>query len=79
MQFTTPLLSDVTVHLIGGPREWSGLRTSTLGRSYPLTKGLTGLNRTSASSSKADVRNVRVGTGLYGCFWPKADIQTEMI
>jgi len=44
------------------------------GRSYPLTKGLTGLNRTSASSSKADIRNVRVGTGLYGCLWPEAAV-----
>ncbi len=49
--------------------------TAASGRSYPLTKGLTGLNRTSASSPKADVRNVRVGTGLYGCLWPKADIR----
>jgi len=25
---------------------------------------------------KADVQNVRVGTGLYGCLWPKADGQS---
>ena len=25
--------------------------------------------------SKADVQNVRIGTNLNGCFWPKADIQ----
>ena len=46
-----------------------------IGRYYPLTKGLTGLNRTSASSSKAGVQTVRVWVELYGCFWqPKADV-----
>ncbi len=33
-----------------------------VGRSYPLTKGSTGLNRTSVSSSKAAVQNVGVET-----------------
>ncbi len=47
------------------------------GRSYPLTKGLTGLNRTSASSSKADVQNVRARGRPDVCLWPKADIETE--
>ncbi len=41
------------------------------GRSYPLTKGLTGLNRTSASSSKADVQSVRIGVGLMAAFGRK--------
>ncbi len=74
MQFTTPLLSDVTVYLIREPRVWRGLRTSTLGRTCPLTKGLTGLNRTSASSSKADVQNVRIGTEPNVRLWPKAAV-----
>ncbi len=45
------------------------------GRSYSLTKGLTGLNQTSASSSKADVQNVRIGVELNVCLWPKADVR----
>jgi len=24
---------------------------------------------------KADIQNVRIGAGLYGCFWPKADVR----
>ncbi len=26
---------------------------------------------------KADIQNLRIGAGLYGCLWPKADIRTE--
>jgi len=26
---------------------------------------------------KADIQNMRVETELYGCLWPKADIETE--
>ncbi len=26
---------------------------------------------------KADIQNVRIGPGLYGCLWPNADIETE--
>ncbi len=48
-----------------------------IGRSYPLTKGLMGLDRTSASSSKADVQNVGIGVELNVRLWPKADIRTE--
>ncbi len=44
------------------------------GRSYPLTKGLTGLNRASASSSKADVQNVGIGVELNVRLWPKAAV-----
>ncbi len=50
------------------------IRMAGIGRSYPLTKGLTGLNRISASSSKADVQNVRARGRPDVCFWPKADI-----
>ncbi len=28
---------------------------------------------------KADVQNVRVGTELDGCFWPKADIHEQCL
>ena len=28
---------------------------------------------------KADIQNVRVGTELYGCFWPLADIESECV
>ena len=48
---------------------------ATNGRSYPLTKGLTGLNRTSASFSKADVQNVGIGVELNVCLWPKAAVR----
>jgi len=47
---------------------------ATNGRSYPLTKGLRGLNRTFASFSKADVQNVGIGVELNVRFWPKAAV-----
>ncbi len=53
------------------------MRPTAPGRSYPLTKGLTGLNWTSAVASKADVQNVRVGVEPNVCLWPLADVRTE--
>jgi len=49
--------------------------TTASGRSYPLTKGLMGLNRTSAAFSKAAVQNARVGVELNVRLWPKADVR----
>ncbi len=45
-----------------------------IGRTCPLRRFLTWRNRTSASSPKADIQNIRPGADLNVCFWPKADI-----
>ena len=54
-----------------------GIEPAAIGRSYPLRKGLTGLNRISASFSKADVQKVRLETELDVRLWPKAAVDNE--